>query len=96
MGVKLEFRHFLVKSAGEGWLVWCAPRTRRAGYPRAILHDARDGKGRQATFHGEADRPDFVHRLAEACEKTGFMVNARCQGGAGETWKDSNPASCGG
>jgi REP element-mobilizing transposase RayT len=54
------------------------PRKPRLEYPGAIYHVMSRANGKRNIFETDADRRDFVKTLAEACEKTGFEVQAYC------------------
>jgi REP element-mobilizing transposase RayT len=54
------------------------PRQIRIEYPGAIYHVLSRGDRREPIFLDEGDRHDFLKTLAEACAKTGFLVQAYC------------------
>ena len=54
------------------------PRQLRIEYPGAIYHVMSRGDRREDIFLGDVDRQDFLKTLAEACEKTGWLVLAYC------------------
>jgi REP element-mobilizing transposase RayT len=54
------------------------PRKLRVEYPGAIYHVMSRANGKGVIFETDVDRQDFLKTLAEACEKTGFQVQAYC------------------
>ncbi len=54
------------------------PRKLRVEFPGAIYHVMSRANGTGDIFESDVDRQDFVKTLAEACEKTGFEVQAYC------------------
>lgn len=54
------------------------PRKLRVEYPGAIYHIMSRGNRREAIFHDEVDRQDFLKTLAEACTKADFQIHAYC------------------
>ena len=46
--------------------------------PGAIYHVMSRGDRQQAIYLDDVDRQDFLKTLAEACQKTGFQVQAYC------------------
>ena len=54
------------------------PRKLRVEYPGAIYHVMSRGNRRQDSFLDDVDRHDFLKTLAEACQKTGWHVQAYC------------------
>jgi REP element-mobilizing transposase RayT len=54
------------------------PRKLRVPYPGAIYHVMNRGDRGDAIFVNDVDRHDFLKTLAEACEKTGWQVQAYC------------------
>src|SRR3954469_14963737 len=54
------------------------PRKIRVQYPGAIYHVMSRGDRREDIFYHDIDRQDFLKTLAEACQKTGFQVQAGC------------------
>jgi putative transposase len=54
------------------------PRNLRVEFPGAIYHVMSRGDRREDIFRDDVDLQDFLKRLAEACQKTGFQVHAYC------------------
>ncbi len=54
------------------------PRQLRIQYPGAIYHVMSRGDRLDDTFLDDVDRHDFLKTLAEACQKIGCQVHARC------------------
>ena len=52
------------------------PRKLRVAFPGAIYHVMSRGDRREAIYHDDVDRQDFVKTLAETCLKTGYEVHA--------------------
>jgi hypothetical protein len=52
------------------------PRHPRVEYPGAIYHVMSRGDRKDASYLDEVDRQDFLKTLAEACQKTGWQVQA--------------------
>ena len=53
-------------------------RRLRSQYPGAIYHVMNCGDQREAIFKDEEDRTGFLATLGEACQKTGWQVQAYC------------------
>ena len=53
-------------------------RKLRIQYPGAIYHVMNRGDRREGLFEDDQDRQRFLQTLAEACEKTGWQVQAYC------------------
>ena len=53
-------------------------RTLRIQYPGAIYHVMNRGDRREAIFEDDEDRERLLQTLTEACEKTGWQVDAYC------------------
>lgn len=51
-------------------------RSLRIQYPGAYYHVMARGNRREAIFHDDDDRRFFLHTLAQACEMTGWRVQA--------------------
>ncbi|MDR3378468.1 MAG: transposase, partial [Verrucomicrobiae bacterium] len=47
-------------------------------FPGAIYHVMSRGDRREAIYHDEVDRQEFLKTLAEACLKTGWQIHAFC------------------
>jgi putative transposase len=54
------------------------PRKLRVEYPGAIYHVLSRGDRREDIFLDDVDRQDFLKTLAEACQKTRFLIHAYC------------------
>jgi REP element-mobilizing transposase RayT len=54
------------------------PRPLRIEYAGARYHVISRGDGREAIFHDEADRQEFLRTLGQAFLKTGWQVHAYC------------------
>jgi REP element-mobilizing transposase RayT len=54
------------------------PRKLRVQYPGALYHLMNRGDRREDIFADDEDRQRFLKTLAEACEKTGWQVQAYC------------------
>ena len=54
------------------------PRKLRAEYPGATYPIMSRGDRRETIFLNEVDRQDLIKTLAEACQKTGWQVQAYC------------------
>jgi REP element-mobilizing transposase RayT len=54
------------------------PRKLRIEYAGAMYHVRSRGNRRQDIFLDDIDRHDFLKTLAEACQKTGWQVDAYC------------------
>jgi len=54
------------------------PRQIRIQYEGAIYHVLNRGDRREDIFLNDVDRQDFLKTLAEACQKTGWQVQAYC------------------
>ncbi len=54
------------------------PRCLRIEFPGAIYHVMSRGDRREAIYHDEVDRQEFLKTLAEACLKTGWQIHAFC------------------
>ena len=54
------------------------PRQLRIQYPGAIYHVLSRGDRREKIFLDDVDQQDLLKTLAEACQKTGFWVQAYC------------------
>ena len=54
------------------------PRKMRVEYPGVIHHVLSRGDRREDIFLDDVDRQDYLKTLAEACQKTGFEVQAYC------------------
>ena len=54
------------------------PRKLRVQYPGAIYHLMNRGDRRQSIFADDQDRKRFLETLGEACQKTGWQVQAYC------------------
>src|SRR5213593_4753214 len=54
------------------------PRPLRIEYAGARYHVMSRGDRREAIFHDDADRREFLRTLGEACLKTGWQVHAYC------------------
>src|SRR6266436_1843423 len=54
------------------------PRQLRVEYPGAIYHVMSRGDCKKDIYLDVVDRQDFLKTLAEACQKTGFEVQAYC------------------
>jgi putative transposase len=52
------------------------PRQLRLQYPGAMYHGMRWGDRWEPIFLDDVDRQDFLKTLAEACQKTGWQVQA--------------------
>jgi REP element-mobilizing transposase RayT len=55
---------------------WGMARKIRIEYPGAVYHVMSRGDHQEAIYREEADRELFLRCLAEACEKTGWLVHA--------------------
>ena len=53
-------------------------RKLRIQYPGAIYHVMNRGDRREPIFHDDYDRENFLKTLAQACEKTDWLVHAWC------------------
>jgi REP element-mobilizing transposase RayT len=68
-------------AAGLNWGAWWyrrMARQTRIEYPGAIHHVMNRGDRREKLFLDDVDRQDFLKTLAEACQKTGWQVQAYC------------------
>ena len=54
------------------------PRPLRIEYAGARYHVMSRGDRREAIFHDDADRQEFLRSLGQACLKTGWQVHAYC------------------
>jgi len=54
------------------------PRKLRVQYPGAMYHVMSRGDRQERIFLDDVDRQDFIKTLAEACQKTGWEVQAYC------------------
>jgi REP-associated tyrosine transposase len=54
------------------------PRPLRIQYAGARYHVMSRGDRREAIFHDDADRVEFLRTLGQACQKTGWQVHAYC------------------
>jgi putative transposase len=54
------------------------PRPLRIQYAGARYHVMSRGDRREAIFHEDADRVEFLRTLGQACQKTGWQVHAYC------------------
>jgi REP-associated tyrosine transposase len=54
------------------------PRKPRIEYPGAIYHVMDRGDRREDIFVDDVDRQDLLKTLADACQKTGWLVHAYC------------------
>jgi REP element-mobilizing transposase RayT len=54
------------------------PRKLRIQYPGAMYHVMSRGDRQESIFLDDVDRHDFLKKLAEACQKTGWQVHAYC------------------
>ncbi len=54
------------------------PRKLRVEYPGAMYHVMSRGDRREDIYLDDVDRQDFLKTLAEACQKTGWQVDAYC------------------
>jgi REP element-mobilizing transposase RayT len=54
------------------------PRKLRIQYPGAMYHVMSRGDGGGRIYLEDVDRHDFIKTLAEACQKTGWQVQAYC------------------
>nr|WP_321349309.1 transposase [uncultured Methanoregula sp.] len=54
------------------------PRQLRIEYPGAIYHVMSRGDRSEPIFLDDVDRQDWVKKLAESCQKTGWQVHAYC------------------
>ena len=54
------------------------PRQIRVQYPGAIYHVMSRGDRREDIYLDDVDRQQFLATLAEACQKTAWMVHAYC------------------
>jgi putative transposase len=54
------------------------PRPLRIQYAGARYHVMSRGDRREAIFHDDADRAEFLRTLGQACQKTGWQVHAYC------------------
>ena len=55
------------------------PRQIRVQYAGAIYHVMSRGDRREDIYLDDADRQQFVTTLAEACQKTAWLVHAYCR-----------------
>src|SRR5256714_1450504 len=53
-------------------------RPLRIQYAGALYHIMSRGDRREALFHGDADRVEFLRTLGQTCLKTGWQVHAYC------------------
>src|SRR5215472_16980098 len=54
------------------------PRPLRIQYAGARYHVMSRGDRREAIFHDDADRLEFLRTLGQACQKTGWQVHSYC------------------